>query len=105
MAESAVHADMPYCVLGSTGEQVSALGLGGWHLGFRRVDEHLSIRSARLGSVISHRLHGSVESIEINVGGSCGEVSSPPRKRMGVGAAIVLGARESRVQGGRAAGD
>src|SRR5882672_9378320 len=33
-----------YRVLGSTGEKVSALGVGGWHLGLKHVDEQLSIR-------------------------------------------------------------
>jgi hypothetical protein len=47
MAEKTVHADMPYRVLGSTGEQVSSIGLGGWHLGFKHVDEHLSLRIVR----------------------------------------------------------
>jgi len=35
----------------------------------------------------------------VNVGGSCGEGCSPLMKRMSVGGVIVLGARESRVQG------
>ncbi len=56
-------------------------------------------REERLGSDISHRLKASGEDLNVNVGGSCGEGCRPPVKRMGVGAAIVLGARESRVQG------
>ncbi|MBD2500921.1 aldo/keto reductase [Anabaena azotica] len=35
---------MLYRVLGSTGERVSAIGLGGWHIGLKCVDEELAIR-------------------------------------------------------------
>ena len=38
---------MPYRVLGSTGEKVSAIGLGGWHLGLSHVAEDLSLRIVR----------------------------------------------------------
>src|ERR671928_357011 len=38
---------MPYRVLGRTGERVSAIGLGGWHLSLKHVDEPLSIRIVR----------------------------------------------------------
>src|SRR5467141_5372942 len=38
---------IPYRTLGRTGERVSAIGLGGSHLGLERVDEQLSFRIIR----------------------------------------------------------
>jgi aryl-alcohol dehydrogenase-like predicted oxidoreductase len=38
---------MPYRVLGGTAEKVSVIGLGGWHLGLKKVDEKLSLRLVR----------------------------------------------------------
>src|SRR5437773_5707346 len=38
---------MIYRTLGSTGEKVSAIGVGGWHLGIPHVDEKLSRRIVR----------------------------------------------------------
>jgi len=38
---------MIYRILGSTGEKVSAIGVGGWHLGLSHVDEALSQRIVR----------------------------------------------------------
>jgi aryl-alcohol dehydrogenase-like predicted oxidoreductase len=42
-----MESDIPYRTLGRTGERVSAIGLGGWHLGLERVDEQLSFRIIR----------------------------------------------------------
>jgi aryl-alcohol dehydrogenase-like predicted oxidoreductase len=39
--------NVPHRPLGRTGEQVSAIGLGGWHLGFKSIDEELSVRIIR----------------------------------------------------------
>jgi aryl-alcohol dehydrogenase-like predicted oxidoreductase len=38
---------MIYRTLGSTGEKVSAVGVGGWHLSLKHVDEGLSLRIVR----------------------------------------------------------
>jgi len=39
--------EMPVRRLGRTGVEVSLIGLGGWHLGFKSIDEQLSIRIIR----------------------------------------------------------
>jgi predicted aldo/keto reductase-like oxidoreductase len=39
--------EMPYRALGRTGERVSAIGLGGWHLSLPHVDEPLAVRLVR----------------------------------------------------------
>ncbi|HSK64389.1 MAG TPA: aldo/keto reductase, partial [Pyrinomonadaceae bacterium] len=38
---------MPTRTLGRTGVEVSLIGLGGWHLGFKHIDEELTIRIIR----------------------------------------------------------
>jgi aryl-alcohol dehydrogenase-like predicted oxidoreductase len=39
--------EVPYRELGSTGEKVSAIGVGGWHLSLPNVDEGLALRIVR----------------------------------------------------------
>jgi predicted aldo/keto reductase-like oxidoreductase len=41
------NSEMQNRILGSTGEKVSAIGLGGWHLGLKHVDEQLAMRIVR----------------------------------------------------------
>jgi aryl-alcohol dehydrogenase-like predicted oxidoreductase len=40
-------AQIPMRILGRTGVQVSLIGLGGWHLGFKHLDEQLAVRIIR----------------------------------------------------------
>ena len=47
MTASNSNSEMLYRELGSTGEKVSAIGLGGWHLSLKHVDEQLAIRIVR----------------------------------------------------------
>lgn len=47
MPQNPGHATLPRRPLGRTGERVSAIGLGGWHLGLPQVDEQLSLRIVR----------------------------------------------------------
>jgi len=39
--------EMPTRTLGRTGVKVSLIGLGGWHLGFKQIDDDLSVRIIR----------------------------------------------------------
>jgi len=61
-------ADMPYRELGRTREKVSAIGLGGWHLGLEHVDEPLSIRIVR--SAIDRGINFMDNSWDYNEGAS-----------------------------------
>src|SRR4051794_32128681 len=54
---------------------------------------------SRMGCEGNRHLQDLVEFIFVNVGGLLAEVSSLPKKQASVGGVIVLGARESRVQG------
>jgi len=47
MSNTTAMQGMHYRMLGSTGEKVSAIGIGGWHIGLNGVDEQLSIRIIR----------------------------------------------------------
>jgi predicted aldo/keto reductase-like oxidoreductase len=47
MSENTSNSEMLYRTLGSTGERVSAIGLGGWHLSLKHVDEQLANRIVR----------------------------------------------------------
>ncbi len=47
MPKKTSHSEMKYRILGRTGERVSAIGLGGWHLGGKKVSEKLSLTIVR----------------------------------------------------------
>jgi len=68
VSNSAAQPDIPYRTLGRTGERVSAIGLGGWHLGFKDQAESLSIRIIR--SAIDRGLNFLDNSWDYNEGAS-----------------------------------
>jgi predicted aldo/keto reductase-like oxidoreductase len=47
MSELTRHIEVPYRALGNTGEMVSCIGVGGWHLSLPSVDEQLAVRIIR----------------------------------------------------------
>ena len=47
MPQRPEHPDMLYRTLGRTGERVSAIGVGGWHLGLKHVAADLAVRIVR----------------------------------------------------------
>jgi predicted aldo/keto reductase-like oxidoreductase len=57
-----------YRTLGSTGERVSPIGVGGWHLGLPKVDEQLAIRIVR--SAIDRGINFMDNSWDYNEGAS-----------------------------------
>jgi aryl-alcohol dehydrogenase-like predicted oxidoreductase len=59
---------MIYRALGSTGEKVSAIGVGGWHLGLKTVDEQLALRIVR--SAIDRGINFLDNSWDYNEGAS-----------------------------------
>jgi predicted aldo/keto reductase-like oxidoreductase len=68
MSATTTSADMSYRVLGRTGERVSAIGLGGWHLSLKHVEEPLSIRIIR--TAIDHGINFLDNSWDYNEGKS-----------------------------------
>ena len=47
MSQAESNSEMPMRMLGRTGVKVSLIGLGGWHLGFKFIDEELATRIIR----------------------------------------------------------
>jgi hypothetical protein len=95
--------------LADTRQRLSPLGYRGWfppstspkgeagHL--NRPCLQSGYREERDGLSDNRRLNDSVESLCVNVGGSLVEGCSPPMNPMSVGGPLVVGVRESRIQG------
>lgn len=66
MGKYAESPDMIYRTLGHTRERVSAIGLGGWHLGLKHVDESLADRLIR--GAIDHGINFMDNSWDYNEG-------------------------------------
>src|SRR6185503_12363515 len=60
--------DLPYRTLGRTGERVSAIGLGGWHIGFKHQTDGQSVRIIR--SAIDRGINFLDNSWDYNEGAS-----------------------------------
>jgi len=67
-ATGKTNSEMPYRVLGRTGEHVSAIGLGGWHLALKHVDEPLAFKIVR--SAIDRGINFMDNSWDYNDGAS-----------------------------------
>jgi len=65
---SQTNPEMPTRVLGCTGVETSIIGLGGWHIGFKWIDEQLSIRIIR--SAIDHGINFMDNCWDYNEGAS-----------------------------------
>src|SRR5215207_5941611 len=65
---SQTNPEMPTRILGSTGVETSIIGLGGWHIGFKWIDEQLSIRIIR--SAIDHGINFMDNCWDYNEGAS-----------------------------------
>ena len=73
---------LPYRALGSTGERVSAIGLGGWQLGLPQVSAQLAIRLVR--SAIDEGINFLDNSWDYNDGASEARVGKAKSSQVGL---------------------